>query len=48
LSNRTDQNSAGPWRLWVMNADGSNQHALPLDMTFDYQFGLEQMISWGA
>ncbi|MGL4649957.1 MAG: TolB family protein, partial [Caldilineaceae bacterium] len=25
LSNRTDTNTAGAWRLWVMDADGSNQ-----------------------
>jgi len=46
LSNRTDTHNAGPWRLWVMNADGSNQRPLPLDMTIDYQYELAQMVDW--
>lgn len=45
LSNRTNSHTAGPWRLWVMDADGSNQRALPLDLTIDYTFGGEQSVS---
>lgn len=47
LSNRTDNNEAGPWRVWVMNADGSNQRPLPIDLEINYGFAGEQMISWG-
>lgn len=47
LSNRQDDGNAGAWRLWVMNADGSNQHALPMQTPLDYTFGDEQMVSWG-
>jgi uncharacterized protein YraI len=47
LSNRRDDNDAGPWRLWVMNADGSNQRPLPIDLEIDYGFGGEQVASWG-
>ena len=47
LSNRGADNSAGAWRLWVMDADGSNQRQLPIDVEIDYTFGLEQVVSWG-
>jgi len=47
LSNRDDSNNAGVWRMWVMAADGSNQHPLPLDGRLDYQYTNEQMVSWG-
>ena len=47
LSNRTDTNNAGAWRLWVMDADGANQHVLPIDVPLEYTFGLEQAVSWG-
>lgn len=47
LSNRRDDNDAGPWRLWVMNADGSNQRPLPIDIEINYGFGGEQVVSWG-
>ena len=47
LSNRQEDNEAGAWRLWVMDADGSNQRPLPLDMEIDYAFGGEQVASWG-
>jgi len=48
VSNRGADNDAGPWRIWVMNADGSNQRALPVDVTINYTFGAEQMVSWGG
>ena len=47
VSNIGADNSAGDWHLWVMNADGSNQRQLPLDMAVDYTFGDEQLVSWG-
>jgi Tol biopolymer transport system component len=47
VSNRSDDGEAGDWRLWVMNADGSNQHRLPIDVPINYTFGAEQMVSWG-
>jgi hypothetical protein len=48
LSNRSANNSAGDWHLWVMNADGSNQHPLPIDLAIEYSYGLEQVVSWGG
>ncbi len=48
LSNRTEGNAAGAWRLWVMDADGSNARALPIDVPIDYTFGVEQVVSWGG
>lgn len=47
LSNRTESNEAGAWRLWVMNADGSNQRPLPINLTFEYNYVLEQVVDWG-
>lgn len=47
LSNRTDTHEAGPWRLWVMNADGSNQRPLPINIALHYDYVLEQMVDWG-
>ena len=38
LSNRREDEDAGPWRLWVMNADGSNKRPLPIDVELDYGF----------
>jgi uncharacterized protein YgiM (DUF1202 family) len=46
-SNRTEDEEAGPWRLWVMNADGSNKRPLPIGMDIDYTFAIEQVASWG-
>ena len=48
LSNRQPDNNAGDWHLWVMNADGSNQRQLPIDIAIDYTYGLDQAVSWGA
>ena len=48
LSNRQPDNNAGDWHLWVMNADGSNQRQLPIDMAINYSYGLDQVVSWGA
>ena len=47
VSNRNSIESAGAWHLWVMNADGSNQRMLPIDVVLDYGFSSEQMVSWG-
>ena len=47
LSNREENGEAGSWRLWVMDADGSNQRALPIDVTLTYTYGAEQAVSWG-
>lgn len=47
LSNRQQNGEAGAWRLWVMDADGSNQRPLPLELEIDYGFGGEQVVSWG-
>lgn len=47
VSNRAPDHEAGPWRLWVMNGDGTDQHQLPIDLELTYQFNLEQMVSWG-
>lgn len=48
VSNRTDSGEAGAWRIWMMNADGSNQRVLPIDVEINYTFGVEQMVSWGG
>lgn len=42
LSNRN-----GKWQLWVMDADGGNQAALPLDAPIEYNYQAEQVVSWG-
>ena len=47
VSNRNEEEDAGPWRLWVMSADGSNKRPLPLDTKIDYSFADEQVVSWG-
>ncbi|MEZ4729030.1 MAG: SH3 domain-containing protein [Caldilineaceae bacterium] len=47
LSNRDDNNEAGAWRVWVMNADGSNQRPLPITLDINYTYNGEQMIDWG-
>jgi Tol biopolymer transport system component/uncharacterized protein YgiM (DUF1202 family) len=47
LSNRRPDEDAGPWRLWVMNADGSNKRPLPIDVELDYGFSASQAVSWG-
>ncbi len=47
LSNRTAQNTAGTWRVWVMDKDGGNQRPLPLELPFVYTYVSEQMLDWG-
>lgn len=47
LSNRGPDQSAAAWHVWVMDADGSNQRQLPLDLEIQYGFSGEQMIDWG-
>jgi len=47
LSNRREDEDAGPWRLWVMNADGSGKRPLPIDVELDYGFSASQAVSWG-
>ena len=47
LSNRTPSQSAGEWAVWVMDADGSHQRPLPIDLEFVYTFVAEQMLDWG-
>jgi len=47
LSNREENHEAGRWRVWIMNADGSNQQALPIDITINYTYGNEQIVDWG-
>ncbi len=44
-------NREGPWQLWVMNADGSNQRPLAAEalagITFQVDFNNERIIDWG-
>jgi Tol biopolymer transport system component len=49
LSNREPNQSAGMWRVWVMNADGSNKRPIGLgvELDFTYTFVAEQMLDWG-
>jgi uncharacterized protein YgiM (DUF1202 family) len=47
LSNREEDGEAGKWRVWVMNADGSNQRPLPVDLPIEYGYVSEQMVDWG-
>lgn len=47
LSNRAPgPDGVGPWRIWVMEADGSNQRPLPVDVPILFGFGAEQMLDW--
>lgn len=46
LSNRTPSGEAGAWKLWVMNADGSSQYQLPINLNIEYTHGVEQVVSW--
>jgi hypothetical protein len=46
LSNNTPSQSAGEWRIWVMDANGQNQRPLPIDLDFVYTFVGEQMVDW--
>jgi dipeptidyl aminopeptidase/acylaminoacyl peptidase len=50
LSNRSVTSilsAPGQWRLWVMNADGSNKRPLPIDVPIEYNYSAEQVVSWG-
>jgi len=42
LSNRT-----GQWKLWLMQADGSQARPLPIDVPITYTYQAEQVVSWG-
>lgn len=46
LSSRRDEDT-GPWRLWVMNADGGGKRPLDTGVEIDYSFASEQVVSWG-
>lgn len=46
LSNRGNNGTPGDWSIWVMNADGSNQHRLPVAVEIAYNFQGEQVLSW--
>lgn len=39
-------NRSGDWALWVMNADGSGQRQLPIDVPIAYDYSMEQVASW--
>ncbi len=47
LSSRDEHNDSGPWRLWVMNADGSGQRPLGIDLPIEYSYAAEQVVDWG-
>ncbi len=47
LSSRRDDEDTGPWRIWVMNADGGGKRSLPIDIEIDYSYASEQVVSWG-
>jgi hypothetical protein len=40
-------NRSGDWAFWVMNADGSDQRQLPIDVPIEYTYQGEQVVSWG-
>ena len=41
-------NRSGEWAFWVMNADGSDQRQLPMDVPIEYDYQGEQVASWGS
>ncbi len=42
LSSRDSDNEHGAWRLWVMDADGSNQRPLSIEIPLDYQYAQDR------
>jgi uncharacterized protein YraI len=38
---------SGKWAIWVMDADGSNQRMLPVDVPIEYRNQGDQILSWG-
>ncbi len=40
-------NRDGEWAIWVMEADGSNQRRLPINVPLEYRSQGEQLLSWG-
>ncbi len=48
FSNRDEDEEAGRWRIWVMDADGGNQRPLPVELPMEYSFTMEQMVDWGS
>ena len=47
LSSRDENENLGPWRIWVMDANGDNKRPLPIDIPIEFGFGHEQVLSWG-
>jgi len=47
LSSRDAQNSDGPWRVWVMTQEGTDQRPLEIDLPLDYSYNGAQPLSWG-
>jgi dipeptidyl aminopeptidase/acylaminoacyl peptidase len=40
-------NRSGEWALWVMDGNGGSLQQLPLDLSIDYSYQAEQVVSWG-
>ena len=39
-------NRSGDWAFWIMNADGSGQRQLSIDVPIAYDYQMEQVASW--